>query len=466
MQNKAVKRICYIILVLMCSFALCSCSNKEFQEKLIYKLMEEKLEDKTIYDYEELTTDELKMLADQMCDDYNHGLVGYEETVMPLKDVQSLTASDTKKGVIISEAVEWVENMKLSKDHYKNGLDKMASGSIEDYLEAFQQFEQVNEEDENYNDAERKALEARELYYDGMTEKAESYFDDGKYLDAIDIYEELQELYDDKNLDAKIYETEDAYKRDSEEQAKAFIDEKDYINGINQYKELSKYFGPEEYDAVIEDLEMEYIEYAIASSEELLSQGDIDGAGSIIIGAESYLGKKDDLSLQLQRINSFIPVKLDELEPFYVEESSRCYVSEWTASDVDNMGNSGMTGMKVYNYAEHHDTVAGYQYALDGAYDRLTGKFVLHEDSKNLSYNEEDGSGSGAVLRIYGDNELIYQSDVMSGGIKPIDVDVEISGVDKLAVYIVTQVPMIPVISTITVGFVNSELSKTYTSEE
>lgn len=427
--------------------------------------MEEKLEDKTVYDYEDLSAEEVEVLVNQMCDDYNQGLVGYEDTINPLKDVQNLLAPDTKKGVIISNSIEWVEDMKTSKDHYNTGLNKMESDSVEDYLEAIHQFEQVIEEDSNYANAKVKVSEATELYYVGMVEKADSYCDDGKYLDAIHTYEELQDLYDDRDIDAKIQEVEEAYKKNYEEQAKAFINEKDYANGINRYKELSKYFESE-YDSTIEDLEAEYMQYAISSSEALLSQGDIEGASDIIALAKSYFGSKTDLNLQMQRIESFIPVKLEEMEPIKTQETSSCTLSLWSTSDVDNMGNSDMTGLKAYNYASRHNNTIAAQYALDGQYDRLTGTFVLHEDSKNLSYDDETGEGSGSVLVIYGDTEIIYMSDVMTGGVRPIDVDIDISGVETLSINFRTQIPMIPILSTITVGFVNPELSKTYTPVE
>ena len=74
-----------------------------------------------------------------------------------------------------------------------------------------------------------------------------------------------------------------------------------------------------------------------------------------------------------------------------------------------------------YGYASTGDTV----YQLNGQYSALSGTFFQ-------SYRYRDDK-SEKELKIYGDGELLY-SVKMSGGIRPVDFYVDLTGVLELKI--------------------------------
>lgn len=72
-------------------------------------------------------------------------------------------------------------------------------------------------------------------------------------------------------------------------------------------------------------------------------------------------------------------------------------------------------------------------YLLSKKYSRISGKFALSFYSNSTDYK--------ATLNLYGDNKLLYTSPELTGGILPIDFDVNISGVEKFRIEINTDIP-------------------------
>jgi len=70
-------------------------------------------------------------------------------------------------------------------------------------------------------------------------------------------------------------------------------------------------------------------------------------------------------------------------------------------------------------------------YLVNKNYSRISGKFALSFESRSTKHK--------ANLKFYGDNKLLYTSPEMTGGVLPIDFDVDISGVEKLRIEITTD---------------------------
>ena len=97
----------------------------------------------------------------------------------------------------------------------------------------------------------------------------------------------------------------------------------------------------------------------------------------------------------------------------------------WESGQKDNYNNSYTSGIMMHqNYREAAHVV----YALDGKYTQLTGKFVLTEESKNT-----DGQ---YVLYAYslvdGNKNYIWESKVLGTAVRPIDIQIPVSGVMDL----------------------------------
>lgn len=120
-----------------------------------------------------------------------------------------------------------------------------------------------------------------------------------------------------------------------------------------------------------------------------------------------YIGKNDlgTPAIYLLQLKSFYRSR----DTYYVEKP------------VDNLG-------RVYDRNKSMTwTYDGYViYNIDGKYSRLTTTFGMLEERKD--------STSQNIVRIYGDDQLIYTSDIMTGGVKPIAIDVDISGFNQLKI--------------------------------
>lgn len=109
---------------------------------------------------------------------------------------------------------------------------------------------------------------------------------------------------------------------------------------------------------------------------------------------------------------------LTDLTPFFTMGD---FYSLSTQSATDNLGNtyesSKTLGAKRTN---------NYQiYNIDGKYSQLKGVYFTRNDYKNTI--------SKIVVRIYGDDQLLW-SATQSGGVKPIDFNIDITGYNQLKV--------------------------------
>lgn len=99
----------------------------------------------------------------------------------------------------------------------------------------------------------------------------------------------------------------------------------------------------------------------------------------------------------------------------------------WDASMQDNYGNKYSAGISMsQSYSNKFHVV----YALDAKYKKLTGKFVLAEDSKNT-----DGHYTLSTYSLVdGNMQLLGSSKVLATATRPIDVEFDVEGVMDLVI--------------------------------
>lgn len=95
----------------------------------------------------------------------------------------------------------------------------------------------------------------------------------------------------------------------------------------------------------------------------------------------------------------------------------------------DNYGNSYDNAICGSRSADWSAT----EFRVNRQYRYLTGRIVLDEDMRN--WNSEDGN-EWVSLKVYGDGEFLYESEVLEKGILPQDFTLEIGDVDVLSVEI------------------------------
>lgn len=159
---------------------------------------------------------------------------------------------------------------------------------------------------------------------------------------------------------------------------------------------------------------------ARAVAEALDKSVDWDGKTSTV-----YIGKKPG-------DNS--PDKyLSELEYFNQQSrTSESIIAINKEVDKDSAGNYYQDGLMIkadtWKSSSRRDSWIYNEYLLNQEYKTLSGKFVLHYDTRTSIEN--------ATLKVYGDDELLYTSPIMTAGELAIDVNVDVEGVIKLKVMV------------------------------
>lgn len=133
---------------------------------------------------------------------------------------------------------------------------------------------------------------------------------------------------------------------------------------------------------------------------------------------------------QLDYYHSFYPVELLNLDSY---TRSGLEPSEWTSTDKDNLGNTYTYGWKFSWWTESESEQS---YLLSGNYDRLTGAFVCHYDSRNVRSQAGNIDMFHSELYIYGDGQLLYSCPNMGYRVDPASFDIDISGVQELTIHI------------------------------
>lgn len=118
-------------------------------------------------------------------------------------------------------------------------------------------------------------------------------------------------------------------------------------------------------------------------------------------------------------------VHITELDYFNYQEDKDYRWWSWNSSvDKDNTGKQYSKGT---SFSPSYYLTAGkhyFEYLINQKYSRIKGTFVL-----NYKYRDVNRP---AVLKLYGDDKLIYTSNEMKAGVLPIGFDVDITGVIKL----------------------------------
>lgn len=378
---------------------------------------------------------------------YNAGNITYDNAVSEINSFLSENSVSDETYNYISEQLAFLDELNESKSNYEKANEEFENA---DYEDAMEYYDMVIEKDSNYQTAQGLVEESKKKFIEVTDEQAQIYIDDGKYLKAIEVYESAQKVYDDGSIDGKIADIEADYKSSLEAQAAEYENNGEWSSAINTYETLYDYFKDESYKVNITDVTNKCINAAIDEAEQYLSEGNTTDAKAVIKTAEIYVGDDAELEDELARIESFEPVSLMDLDTFYTE-TGYAKIEDWGSEDKDNLGNTYDAGMLIdLPGVGNYD--ASIAYMINGEYDILSGKFVLHSESKNKT-NEK----YTIQLYIYGDGKLLYTSSVMRGGVLPEEVSVDISGVIELIIEFKGYA------SFYTVGFVEPTLQKEYT---
>lgn len=376
-------KLCIVLLTMGCLAAACGSKNSGQNDMVENGNQTGEVSSETA-NFNALSIDELQEKGDETCNEFNSGQKSYTEAKNYLTELRDGLETEDKKS-IITDAINKVDSLNDSKEAYAEGLKNMEKDDINYVIDAITLFREVEEEDTCYEDAQKNLENLIEKYNEFMLGIAEEYIADG-----------------------------------------------DYISAINQYDDMIAFIG--DYDGLQAQKEMTvsaYIDACIADAEAFMVDDKFTEAKNCIDKCIENVGSNTALENEKDRIQNFTPISLMELDSFWQEEES-IYISEWETDDVTNLGEKGYTGIKFrkpYTLSPGYDGKATISYMIDGNYNTITGIFALHEDFKNETRQE-----NAMMLSIYGDDVLLYQSNWLYGGVLPMDLCVDISGVKELTI--------------------------------
>lgn len=123
-------------------------------------------------------------------------------------------------------------------------------------------------------------------------------------------------------------------------------------------------------------------------------------------------------SLYIGENNSDEPlVYLNDLDYFNMQ--AKLKMSKSTVVK-DNLGNSYNISMK----AQQGNKTQWIEYIIDGQYSKFKGRLIVPYELRTTTYT--------GYIQVFGDDKLLYTSPTMTGGVEPVDFEVDITGVLKL----------------------------------
>lgn len=139
-------------------------------------------------------------------------------------------------------------------------------------------------------------------------------------------------------------------------------------------------------------------------------------------------GKKDSVFIG-KHLSEKPAANLLDMDTFYSQATYGSYHTNavdiiGAAGVKDNIGKVHSKGFHLITpyYGENCYNV----YLIDQKYSNFRGNIAVPYGDKN----ETDG----AFMRIYGDDELLYESPEMKRGVYPVDFDIDVSGVIQLKI--------------------------------
>jgi TPR repeat protein len=104
-------------------------------------------------------------------------------------------------------------------------------------------------------------------------------------------------------------------------------------------------------------------------------------------------------------------------------------VLQWKSTDKDNMNKSHSSGLYIDSWMG--EEYQSRMYLLDGQYDFIAGLLVTSSKSQNATDNWQK-----ANVEFYGDGDLLYNSNIIRGGVRPQEFLINVSSVDEFEIRI------------------------------
>lgn len=381
----------------------------------------------------------LQNFLDQSWTNYIDGAIDEQEFINNYSTVEKIN-NELHMVQGVYEIYQQYQYIKESKENYTKAVDCSNNGDLESAINAFSLV--VPEDTENYDNAQEKLSEVTNEYQEQMISNAMQLSESDKFEEAIMCINQAEVVV------GPTTELEnclsDIYTRKYVDMMNNAFDSEDYLTVIKIYPEACS----NNYTVISSDMTSQYYLSITKYSEGIYekaesafgSDKDYSAAISVLQDAIFQVENNEELISQFtQRINyyqEYIPIYLTSLK--YIQKAEYIDVGGAYGDDLKDVnGNlyeaetviSPSGGFLASDYATSDDE-AYVLYNLNYNYSNLSG--TIYRPYRSLSFT--GNWNSGASVRIYGDDILLYEEIVTGDTYDSVDFEINVAGVRNLKI--------------------------------
>lgn len=350
-----------------------------------------------------------KKEIDNIVSEYYDNAILYDDAIDKLNIYSDFYTENVK------EAKEKIDNLKASEDAFRNAE---TAYDEQNYQKAYEEYQKVITEDENYEEARKRMAESYNVVYQQIKDTAAQKAAEGKLLDAVEyLSDQIMSLNteDREIVTEEIQKYKEQYAEQQWEQIKEIEDYEQKYTAIFQLEE--EVGNIEALRKMKEELDADYENYMVVQVNSALETRSLESAMQLIYAAEKHIAGSVEIQKLKESIKDYNPVSVLDLQPYAI---GRCDLDDDTEAK-DNMGNIYEAALVGYYESEAYNV-----YDIGGKYNILTGTVCITKGSI--------GTRSTGYIKIYGDDILLWEDNNITANTKPYDISVNVSGVTDLKI--------------------------------
>lgn len=354
-------------------------------------------------------------------EEYEAENIDYESASEQISTLVDLCNNEDKVEEL-TKLLSELSELKASRDAYAKAEEAYEAGN---YSAALDEYSHVSEADSNYEDAQTKIAECTEQYRQEILDQTANPESESDYENGISLVTiALGILPEDADLTKRLNILTEEYA--ALLKSKALTQGTEYINAGNYAeafelinKALEYNEGDSELISFLTSSQSAYESYITEQVNTFTAGYDYDSALALLNTALSTLPASTALTELREQTEKNQPVKLCDIK--VAESENYEQITELVVTE-DSMGNQYNPGnlFKVSCVWWGGSRDDGYtKYYLNGEYTKLKGTIVAADDSEI----------TGCVLTVYGDNKILYTSNLITRSTSPLALDLDVTDI-------------------------------------
>ena len=352
-----------------------------------------------------------KREIDSIVSEYYNNTILYDDAIDKLNIYSDFYTENVK------EAKEKINNLKTSRDAFQNAE---IAYDEQDYQKAYEEYQKVIIDDENYEEARSRMAESYNVVYQQIKDTAAQKASEGNLLDAAEYLKQQLVILNDEDQEIITEEIRKYKEQYAEQQWEHIKEVEDYEQKYSAIFQLEEEVGNiEVWRKMKEELDTDYENYMIAQVNSMLETRNLENAMQLIYAAEKHIAGSTEIQRLKDSIKDYNPISILNLEPYAIGGFD---LGKDTEAE-DNMGNTYETAL--VGYMDDEDEQYNI-YDIGGKYNILTGTVCITKGSI--------GTKRTGYIKIYGDDVLLWSDNNITANTKPYNISVNISGVTDLKI--------------------------------